>query len=101
MKQRIAHARIVTPTDTYVKYGLLLEGDTDGGDGVVATIQDVRRDAVRVLHDVDVTTIDAAGRRRIAGTNETGQAEVWTFDTQKCGCGGLHILPTVPEEVPV
>lgn len=98
MKQRVAHARIVTPTDTYVKYGLLLEGDEGA---VVATIQNVARTSVRVLTAVEVTTIDNAGRRRIAGTNETGQAEVWTFDTENCRCGGLHILPTVPEEVPV
>lgn len=97
MRQRTPFARVVTPTDTYVKYGLVLDGDEDA---LVATIEDIRRETVRTLTQVTITTVDTAGRRRLEGFNEQQQREVWTFDTQNCGCGGLQVLATVPEEVP-
>lgn len=89
---RIAHARIVTRSKTFVKHEFRL------GDGTA----EVRRNGQILVALTNVQATSVAGAHRVEGANADGLPEVWNVDNLGCGCRNIpQILDTDERQIPV
>jgi hypothetical protein len=91
-QDRIPHARVVTPTVTFVKHEFRLAA----GEASVRRGPDIKRQMVLT----EEAGVYEPGVYRLVGLVD-GQSEIWRVDNQGCGFGvAVKELPTDPNEIP-